>query len=188
MQADGGVFVESPEVDRLEWVTPDQATEMLTHERDQEILERFVRGPKLTGSVLLVRHASAGSSSKWEGDDNLRPLDEKGWDQTQELVRLLSRFKVTDVISADPVRCVQTVRAFADAVGLNVKEENLFSQDGYPGNEEEAVARVGSSGSPTDRSSSAARVKSSPAFWSGWAKKTTSTCRSPTHQRPASMP
>lgn len=142
MQAYGGAFVPGPEVDELRWVTPSVAEEMLTHDRDQDILERFVRGPKLTGSVLLVRHASAGSRSKWDGDDAERPLDENGWDQAEELVRLLARFKVTDVISANYVRCVQTVRPFADAVGLGVKEEEVFSERGYPGHEAEAVGRL----------------------------------------------
>lgn len=142
MQEDGGGFVESPEVDELRWMVPSAAQELLTHDRDREILDRFVRGPKLTGSILLVRHASAGSRSKWQGDDSKRPLDEKGWDQAQELVRLLSRFKVTDIISADYVRCVQTVQPFADAVGLNVKEDEVFSEAGYPEQEKQAVQRV----------------------------------------------
>lgn len=150
MQEDGGTFSESPEVDELKWVSPSEAEEMLTHDRDREILDRFVRGPKLTGSVLLVRHASAGSRSKWEGDDARRPLDDKGWDQAQELVRLLSRFKVTDVISADYDRCVQTVKPFADAVGLNVKEDPLFSEAGYPGREDEAAKRVRELGRSND--------------------------------------
>jgi 8-oxo-(d)GTP phosphatase len=85
---------------------------------------------------------SAGSRSQGEGDDRLRPLDEVGWEQAEGLVRLLSRFKVTEVISADFVRCTQTVRPFADAVGLAVKEDPVFSELGYPGSENEAVEQI----------------------------------------------
>ena len=69
----------------------------------------------MTGSVLLVRHASAGSRSKWNGDDRLRPLDEAGEEQAEELVRLLSRFEVDEILSADYVRCVAD-RAAAERV------------------------------------------------------------------------
>ena len=58
--------------------------------------------------MLLVRHASAGNRGDWNGDDRLRPLDETGQDQADELVRLLSRFGVEEIVTADPVRCVET--------------------------------------------------------------------------------
>jgi 8-oxo-dGTP diphosphatase len=142
MQFDGGSFSPTREVDEMRWVSLDEASRLLTHERDKEVLGRFVRGPKLGGCVLLVRHASAGSRSQGEGDDRLRPLDEVGWEQAEGLVRLLSRFKVTEVISANFVRCTQTVRPFADAVGLAVKEDPVFSELGYPGSENEAVEQI----------------------------------------------
>ena len=72
----------------------------------------------MTGSVLLVRHASAGSRGEWNGDDRLRPLDETGQDQADELVRLLSRFEVDDIVTADHVRCVETVQPLSESIGV----------------------------------------------------------------------
>ena len=82
------------------------------------MLERFAQRPAMTGSVLLVRHASAGSRAKWNGDDRLRPLDETGEEQAEELVRLLSRFGVEEIVSADYVRCVETVQPLSESIGV----------------------------------------------------------------------
>jgi broad specificity phosphatase PhoE/8-oxo-dGTP pyrophosphatase MutT (NUDIX family) len=139
MQADGGTFAPTREVDELRWLSLAEAKELLTHEHDKELLERFARGPTFIGSVLLVRHGSAGSRSTWEGDDRARPLDDLGWEQADELVRLLARFEVEEIVSADYARCVQTVQPFAEAVGLPVREEPLFSEEGYPSSDAQAL-------------------------------------------------
>jgi len=142
MHADGGQFFPNNEVDELRWLPLNEASEILTHPRDREILEKFVRGPALLRTVLLVRHALAGSRADWTGDDRVRPLDERGRRQAEGLVRVLSRFEVVDIVSADFVRCVETVEPLADAIGLTVKEDPLLSELGYPGHEEEAVEMI----------------------------------------------
>ena len=139
MEAAGGSFIPNNEVDELRWTTLSEARELLTYDRDREVLDFFVRGPAPLRSVLLVRHASAGSRSDWRGDDRLRPLDERGRAQADALVRILSRFNVKEIYSADFVRCVETVEPLADSIGLVVKEEPLLSEIGYPGHESEAL-------------------------------------------------
>jgi 8-oxo-dGTP pyrophosphatase MutT (NUDIX family)/broad specificity phosphatase PhoE len=148
MRAVGGQFSPGQEVDELRWLPIADAHEFVTRATDREVLERFSRRPPLTGSVLLVRHASAGSRSKWEGDDALRPLDEDGEEQADELVRLLSRFGVETIVSADYVRCVDTVRPLSDALGVPVAEEPLLSERGFPGREDEAVELMRNLGKP----------------------------------------
>lgn len=139
MQADGGGFEATREVDELRWVSLAEAPALLTHDHDRELLERFARGPAVAGIVLLVRHASAGDRSDWNRDDRLRPLDTKGWEQSEELVRLLSRFDVSEIVSADYRRCTQTVQPFGEAVGLDIKQEPLFSEAGFPAHEDGAL-------------------------------------------------
>ena len=139
MRADGGLFTPTQEVDGLRWLSIDDARAMLTRSTDRDILDRFAEGPIFTSTALLVRHASAGSRSDWEGDDRMRPLDSKGWEQAEQLVRLLSRFGVGRIISADFVRCVQTVEPLSEAIGVPVEEEPLMSELGYPGNEAAAL-------------------------------------------------
>jgi 8-oxo-dGTP pyrophosphatase MutT (NUDIX family)/phosphohistidine phosphatase SixA len=148
MRAIGGSFSPSPEVDEMRWLPLGEAHELLTRASDREVLERFSRRPPLTGSVLLVRHGTAGSRSKWQADDALRPLDDDGHEQAEEMVRLLSRFGVEEIISADYVRCVETVRPLSEALGVPVKEVSLLSERGFPGREDEAVELIRSLGRP----------------------------------------
>jgi 8-oxo-(d)GTP phosphatase len=148
MQEDGGSFSRNNEVDEVRWLPLAEARELLTYRRDQELLDRFARGPSPMGEVLLVRHATAGSRQRWTGDDRQRPLDERGWDQADGLLRVLSHFGVTDIYSADVLRCEQTVIPLSEAIGVPIKSEPLFSEEGYPGREEEAEKFVRSVASP----------------------------------------
>lgn len=72
-------------------------------------------------SLLLVRHAMAGSRQDWDGPDFDRPLSKKGRAQAQSLVRLLADRPVSSVHSSPYVRCVQTVEPLAEARGLPVE-------------------------------------------------------------------
>lgn len=148
MEADGGAFTPSREVDDLRWVSLAEAHELLTRETDRELLERFVRGPAPTRVVLLVRHGSAGSRTQWVGDDRLRPLDECGHCQAEELVRLLAHFDPTEILAADFARCRQTVEPLAEALGLEIRETPLVSELGYPGHEEAAIGLLRTAGGP----------------------------------------
>jgi 8-oxo-dGTP diphosphatase len=148
MRAVGGAFSPNREVDELRWLPIDDARETVTRASDRDVLERFAQRPPMTGSVLLVRHASAGSRSKWNGDDRLRPLDEDGQEQAEELVRLLSRFEVDAILSADYVRCVQTIQPLSESIGVAAREDPLLSEDGFPGRETEAVKLIRRLGRP----------------------------------------
>lgn len=140
MEATSGAFTPNREVDDMRWSPLSEAEQMLTRDTDRELLRRFAQGPAPTRTVLLVRHASAGSRSKWNGEDRDRPLDECGQAQADELVRLLARFDVARIASADVARCVDTVAPFADALSLPVHEEPVLSEVCYAGREEEAAA------------------------------------------------
>jgi 8-oxo-dGTP pyrophosphatase MutT (NUDIX family)/phosphohistidine phosphatase SixA len=142
MQAEGGGFSPTREVDELVWLSPDRAAAQLTRATDIEVLERFAAVPGPTRTVLLVRHASAGARGSWRGDDRDRPLDECGVAQADELVRMLSRFEVGRIVSADLRRCTETVALLAEAFGRSIEPAPVVSEAGYPGNEDEAMALV----------------------------------------------
>ena len=146
MQAEEGSFSPTREVDDLVWLSLADASERLTRDTDREVLERFARGAKPARTVLLVRHAVAGAASAWTGDDRDRPLDVCGVAQADELVRILSRFEVGRIVSADLRRCVDTVAPLADALDLAVEPEPLLSEVGYPGREAEAERMIRSLG------------------------------------------
>ncbi len=146
MQAEAGTFSATREVDDLRWLSLADASDLLSRDHDREVLERFARGSQPARTVLLVRHASAGSASEWRGDDRERPLDGCGVAQADELVRILSRFEVGRIVSADLRRCADTVAPLADALELAVEAEPLLSEVGYPGREVEAERLIRSLG------------------------------------------
>lgn len=71
--------------------------------------------------MLLVRHASAGDSAAWRGDDRLRPLDERGRRQAEALVEALVPFAIERVVSSPYRRCLETVEPLARARGLEIQ-------------------------------------------------------------------
>jgi phosphohistidine phosphatase SixA len=79
--------------------------------------------------ILLVRHASAGDRYEWEDDDRLRPLDERGRRQGNELVELLEQYEVTRLFSSPALRCIQTVEPFAQARGFDIEIRDELSED-----------------------------------------------------------
>jgi 8-oxo-dGTP diphosphatase len=70
--------------------------------------------------IYLVRHGHAGSRSSWPGDDDLRPLSERGHRQAEGLAELLDGHPVGAVHSSPALRCTATVAPLADRRGLGV--------------------------------------------------------------------
>jgi 8-oxo-dGTP diphosphatase len=83
-------------------------------------------------SVLLLRHASAGDRSAWDGDDRLRPLDERGRQQAQALRDRLRDRAIARIVSSPFLRCVETVEPLADALGLEVETDARLAEGTPP--------------------------------------------------------
>jgi 8-oxo-dGTP diphosphatase len=79
-------------------------------------------------NVYLVRHADAGDRESWAGEDELRPLSDKGWRQARELVRVLGEERFDRISSSPYLRCVQTVEPLAEARGLPVVPEPRLAE------------------------------------------------------------
>jgi len=78
--------------------------------------------------LLVVRHARAGKHREWEGDDRLRPLDEKGRRQAAGLPGLLAPFEITRVASSSYLRCTQTVEPLSEQRGLPIEERRELEE------------------------------------------------------------
>ncbi len=79
-------------------------------------------------TVLLIRHAAAGSRKEWKGDDRLRPVSDKGRRQAKALIEQLEPWAPSRVLSSPYRRCVETVKPLADELGLKVEEVDELAE------------------------------------------------------------
>ncbi len=79
-------------------------------------------------SVLLVRHASADDRSSWNGEDHLRPLDDRGRRQAEALIEHLDGYPFTLVLSSPALRCVTTVGPLAAARNLTIRVRESLAE------------------------------------------------------------
>jgi 8-oxo-(d)GTP phosphatase len=124
-----GRFEPNDEVDAVEWLAPRAARERMTHSIERRVMADFAAVPVPDAVVVLVRHAKAGKRSQWRGPDDERPLDAAGRAQAHGLIAFGAAFGVNRVVSAEPLRCIQTVQPFADAAGLDVQVDPAFGDD-----------------------------------------------------------
>ena len=79
--------------------------------------------------LYLIRHAHAGDPERWEGDDDLRPLSDKGRRQSERLGSVLAGWKeAPDVFVTSPrVRAVQTAELVAAELGARVVTDDRLA-------------------------------------------------------------
>lgn len=109
------------EVDEARWLTLTEAREILTHDRDREVLDALTAQ---AAPAYLVRHAKAGDRNAWSGDDLSRPLSKYGRRQAKALVSVLSTNVIERILSSPAIRCVDTVRPLADQRGLPIESRD----------------------------------------------------------------
>ncbi|GAD81870.1 NUDIX hydrolase [Nocardia asteroides NBRC 15531] len=130
-EAAAGEFAVNAEVDELRWFPLDRLMDQLSYPMDRQVVRMFARLPARTSTVLLVRHAKAGKRSRFDGPDALRPLEPAGARQAKELTPNLLAFGASEIHSADPLRCIQTVTPLAEQLNVEINCEPMFSEQGY---------------------------------------------------------
>jgi 8-oxo-dGTP pyrophosphatase MutT (NUDIX family) len=135
MRAGAGEFTPNREVDELRWLPVTEAARVCSHEHDRDVVADLVRddGPVMP-TVVLVRHGRAGLRSEWNGPDDDRPLDRRGRAQASRLAEVLPEFGPSELLSAPPLRCRQTLEPLAERLGLDIRTvpelgEDEFSDD-----------------------------------------------------------
>ena len=143
MRAAGGEFGPNDEVDELRWLSPADAGKLCTHEPDRQVLADLVRHEvPCAPTLLLVRHAHAGSRSEWDGPDDERPLDRRGIEQARRLAAVLPLFGPTEILTADRVRCRDTVTPLAERLGLAVGTVPEFGEEEFQADPRAALGVV----------------------------------------------
>jgi 8-oxo-dGTP diphosphatase len=82
----------------------------------------------VTARVYLVRHARAGSRERWTESDRVRPLTSLGERQATAIARALKAGGVERLISSPFVRCVDTLRPFAETACLPIEREPALAE------------------------------------------------------------
>lgn len=141
-RSNGGEFAPGHEVDELIWLPMTDAMKKLDYAPDRKVLRRFGKQPPDTKTVLVVRHGTAGSKSRYRGDDTKRPLDKKGRAQAEALVGQLLAFGADRVYAADRVRCHQTVEPLAAELHVDIHNEPNLTEEAYAKNAKRARQRV----------------------------------------------
>ena len=143
MRAVGGRFEPNDEVDELRWLPLTEAQELVSHPHDRAVLDEAGRTdvPR-EPTLLLVRHASAGSRSDFDGPDELRPLDRRGRDQARRLAAVLPVFGPVRLLSADRVRCRETLTPLAERLGLEVERAGELGEEEFQADPQAGLALV----------------------------------------------
>ncbi|UXA19718.1 NUDIX hydrolase [Mycobacterium sp. SMC-4] len=141
-RAGTGDFTVNDEVDELKWLPVGPAMDQLSYPHDRKVLRRFAKLPADTKTVLVVRHATAGSKSKYRGDDRNRPLDKHGRAQAESLVGLLLAFGAQELFAADRTRCRQTLAPLAEELGVSIRDERALTEEAYSDKPKAAAHRL----------------------------------------------
>lgn len=147
-----GTFVPTAEVDAVEWLRPKAARDQLTYDFDRRIMADFAAVPIPDSMILLVRHAKAGKRNEWRGEDIDRPLEPAGEAQAAQLATLLAMFCPDRIVSAEPVRCIETVRPLAEHLGIATQVDPVFGDESLaasPRASEDAVLALAKPGRVT---------------------------------------
>jgi 8-oxo-dGTP diphosphatase len=135
-------FTPNEEVDALEWLILEEADVRLTRESDREILERFADTPFDSYPLILLRHAKALDRAEWQNDDEDRPLDYLGQQQSKRMHAIYQVFALQEIHTSDAVRCFDTVAPLARVLDITPKVKGSISEYGYKKNKEKAIDYV----------------------------------------------
>ncbi len=137
-----GSFAPNDEVDELKWLPVAEAMKQLGYQLDRKVLRHFEKRPVDSRTVLIVRHGTAGSKSRYKGDDRKRPLDKRGRAQAESLVGQLLAFGASELYAADRVRCHQTLEPLAEELGVTIHNEPALTEEAYSDNRKAARHRI----------------------------------------------
>ena len=123
------------EVDRTEWVTPEEADRRLTRRADRvqlrALLDADRAGTLGTWPLVVLRHGHAHPKTAWGHPDAERPLAAPGKRQAAALPALLAAWAPPRVVSSPWERCLETVRPYLEASGAKLRTKGRLSEDGH---------------------------------------------------------
>jgi phosphohistidine phosphatase len=81
--------------------------------------------------LYLLRHADAGDPDSWQGNDDERPLSDKGRRQSERLGRFLvdGGFRPDVIVSSPKLRALDTARIVGDRLKVKVMLDERLGDD-----------------------------------------------------------
>ena len=141
-----GDFTANDEVAAIDWVPVATARDMLTYERDAEVLDRFadrVATRSLrTFALVALRHGAAVSPSEWSGSDATRPLLPRGRKQAKAIAPALAAWAPERLVSSTAARCLATLEPVSQLLHVGVRQTDDLSQDAFERDEADVAAVV----------------------------------------------
>ncbi len=123
-------FKRNSEVDRIKWLSRSQTIESLSYEHDRELVAGTdLKHLSKTGTLRLLRHATAGDRSKWAGHDPERALTKKGRRQSASIATSLRDVGVERILTSPYDRCVQTVEPLAGLTGAKIEVHDALAEE-----------------------------------------------------------
>lgn len=120
------------EVDRTEWVTPEEARRRLSNETDREPLAALATAHERrilrTVPFLVLRHAKAKPRSSWSRAEGERPLAATGRRQALAVEKLLRVWSPEKPVSSPWRRCVETVTPYVQGAKRSLKTITAFTE------------------------------------------------------------
>jgi 8-oxo-dGTP diphosphatase len=123
-------FKKNEEVDAIAWLSRSKAMARLSYDQDRELIaEADLKRLSQTGTLYLLRHATAGNRAKWEGHDENRSLTKKGWREAEAIAGSLADAGIERILSSPYERCVQSVKPLAKLVGAPIETTPLLAEE-----------------------------------------------------------
>ena len=142
MRHEGGEFVESDEVDEMEWLPVRAARRRLTKRSDMAVLDAFARSPKDTRPLVLLRSGRTRSTAVRRDGRPTRTLSRRGREQAEALVPVLDSLGVAALRSADSAACTSTLRPYGRAAGTTLTVDARLGRAAYPRHHGELLAEL----------------------------------------------
>jgi 8-oxo-(d)GTP phosphatase len=139
---DAPEWVGNAEVDEVVFLPIDEAMRRLSHDGERQTVAGLLEPPTATTPLVILRHTDALRRSEWSGADGERPLTERGRAEADQLIPALSAFGVSRVVTSDAVRCADSVRGYADRLGIEMELDHALSEAGYEQSPEQAARAI----------------------------------------------
>jgi 8-oxo-dGTP diphosphatase len=105
------------------------ARKLLDYDHDRGLITDFdLKKIAETGTIHLLRHATAGNRDNFNGDDRERPLSKKGKAQAKSIAESLREREIERIVTSPYKRCVQTVEPLAKMIGATIEISDALAE------------------------------------------------------------